>query len=785
MGELTEREDVWRELHPTDLDIDKEFEKIRGLECKNECDIFESYEPNKHRELDKGLWQGEWGGLPYPLCVCVDFYLGYQSAEVRELIVDCIVKSGLNVPVCIHTWLMRTKELSDWVKRRGPLIGEHWRALVDLSSLVGFNLNEVPLEEQDKIIRDWCEGVVIRDQMTTLGICNQIKKEMAAPSPNRSDCLTLREYTDRPDVWVTKGSGKGVRVRLEDTDTGREVWSASNKAAVALSLSVDEIVARLLSDKSEIFSVSGKVEVAGKGRLIISPGWEFNMLLSYIMYHYEPCIRRTRSDSPLWTTKNGTRDMWYTIARETTKGRWMYPQDVSKFDQTVATDELNTIFIVLKEWIERVGVQSVKSDLRAVWRAVWKRWLSARVRLPGSGKTIRWQHGMPSGIRLTAIGDTLISLARAHAVFKFNNLHTTMCLGMGDDILVAAVNKNYILPLFEETNKMGVMVNAAKNFASTKHAEFLRIAFDDKSASGYPARHVVKHLFIEPGAARVRLWHLEDMKAYIASNVLFLARGCEPSRVWQIVEGVVRDVMGQDGVDWMHTPRTLGGEGVRPLSPRGVTMTQNQKQGRYEVKKTGSFKTVAENTMKQGVERTAVEKDLAGRVVRGLPLGGMEPVTVREVGRPEVLTPLVSKLQAAIEGTGTKSGIPAYRMDEKKVGVVLQDLVVEQWIADGKWDEFVANAAPEVRSYARWINDHWERRATAMWLRAKMPSGVPRVDGWSEQAVADVAARGRSAVDGWLMSMHRVGKGDILRGYVTLECVVFDYCVKRKYVMAY
>lgn len=791
MSELKHMHEVfgdrgWDELYPTDMDMSVAMHNIvqDTISIDTYDNIISSYEPDKHLDLDKGYWSDVWCNLPYPLGTCVSYYL-YILGEKSYIVENILIGLELNKPVLRSVFLERTRAITDWVKRRGPRYSNEWRLMIDLSSLVGFNLTGASVEKKETMMEEWCIGKIERQSMTKVQVVKNIEKLLDAPNP-RTEILSIEEFIARPDLWVTKGSGKGVKTMLLDKDNGNIVESNSNKSAVALSLTVKDILTKLYDNKVEVFAISNKIEVAGKGRVIVSPSWELNFLMAYVMHYFEPEMKRVRNDSPLWLNSDGIELMWNKFRQDVQSSKWMYPQDASKFDQTLSTDEFDALLTGIQKWINKIQNTKLKYNLNTAWGLVKRRWKSAKVRLP-SNRHVKWEHGMPSGIRLTAIGDTVVSLGRTIGIVKYKQCEVSNLYGMGDDILLSGLKPYYIMDVFEETNNMGVIVNAAKNFASREHAEFLRIGVDKTTATGYPARHIVKHLFIQPGTAMPKMWRISDMRAYITSCNMLITRGCDAK---VIIDNMISVLVANNNdwvKKWIYTPCCMGGCGFRPSVIHGVRPKQNEVQSKYQVTSLGAFENMTHNTLELGINIDTIKDDLSNRVVRGLP----GSVFTGELKLYDVITPaedvsLYNKVLSMLKaGIISKSKIPPYSIDETKIGVVFKDLVIDKWISDGDWEMLTQMADAKSKRYVKLFERNWERKLFIKWLRNKLPTVLPKVNGWSEQAISQVVSKSQGIIDSWLLKYHRMSFTIFNVAVMTHESAVYEYCENAQYKFGY
>lgn len=774
-------EEGWDELYPKLGNITDVAEEILADGAVWTQDVTGWLE-DEHEKLDRGVWTDRYGGLPYPLCVSLSFYFFILGAEKASYVKEIMSMCGLLVRLDKIVWIDRTKILTDWAKRRGPAV-KWWRLLIDLHMLAGFNLKPVGSVEADKIVRNWCEGEYDRAKMTNYDVLPSIADVFDVMCVVKQDAIdTLHNFIAQPDNWVTKGSGKGEKARLWDKEKGEEVIGQSTKAAIATNNSVSAIIAKLFATTKEVFSVSGKIEVGGKGRIIISPGFEFNLLLAYVLKPLETSLSKKRADSPLWTGGDGVVNMWRKVhAWCRSETRWLYPQDVSKFDQTVATDELMKVLLAMKEWVRRRVHGKASMDMRQCINAAIARMSNAYVVLPGSKKTIKWEHGMPSGIRITAVGDTAISLGRCYAVI--DKLESDVW-GMGDDILVASKTPEWPMALYLRTVEMGVEVNPAKNFISTKHAEFLRVAGDAEIVCGYPARHIVKVLFYDQGEMKPVKGDISWVRARVESYWLFAARGCDLESVLYAIKGTVLWAFGQNGLTWINTHSALGGAGVIPLIENGIIPLagDNDVGSRYVALEEGAYSDVCDRTIKFGVSKEEVLEEVGSRAARGMPKGQTGVVQKwEETIAPRRDTVLSGTMMKAFQmGVAPLGAWPQYNLDRQSVGAVFGGLVIGKLVEDGSWGIIIDSASALCRDFARWLFKVGERKLFILWVKSKLPTPSPKINGWGSQGTAYLCEIACAVRDKWLKQKHRVSMLDYIVGTVTAEDCVVDYALSAK-----
>lgn len=467
--------------------------------------ILDHFASEQHLSLYKlkgNYFDSEFSLWPYPVSLTLSYYklaIGAKFDKVRKLLKDL----GINHQTAWHQAYNILKEIGVCIKMANKDFDEDWVYLVDLHMLYGFNLG-VPLkrEEVNERCAKWGKGKTFSNSLMTRHLDEfeniivdilSVRKQRYRPN--------LDTWLNNPDNWMTAGSSRGVTVPIFDLRDVHAVESSGKKMAYALTNNVDALKDSMLSyDLKETYTTALKVEVGGKGRLIVSAPFINNVRMARLstliekMCAYENVV--------IFQEPKDTGEMYQRGVAMLSEGFWAVPLDADKFDWNVKTDEIRRSFRAMKRTVKKFS-DDLLNDL-ALLDLVERNYRSM---LHNGDFSFRWEHGVPSGIRWTTLLDTIVSLGRALLIKSYIGKRVGRNIiveiwSLGDDIVFWLRNRFMCLVIVDLYDQFGFPVNILKNFASNRYAEFLRNIVSREGVFGYPARKIASILFDKPGSAR-------------------------------------------------------------------------------------------------------------------------------------------------------------------------------------------------------------------------------------------------------------------------------------------
>ena len=183
---------------------------------------------------------------------------------------------------------------------------------------------------------------------------------------------------------------------------------------------------------------------------------------------------------------------------------------------------------------------------------------------------MRWQKGLLSGWRLTALYGTLLNAAETlEALDRESQGERWTAVFQGDDVRLVTSYVDTAVRVAGRMNALGDDINLSKSFLSNTRDEFLRKVWRHNVVSGYPARAINSLLWRNPivREAPQGMLRFEDL-----SEGWSVLHGRLES--WNLLDSAallrlwVSDVSGANNIgpgevlDLMRTPRALGGLGA-------------------------------------------------------------------------------------------------------------------------------------------------------------------------------------------------------------------------------
>lgn len=385
---------------------------------------------------------------------------------------------------------------------------DEFKYYTDLELLVGYNL--VGLSPEDKLVRvrEWCFGEVDRGEFEALFYSqfDEISDNMLARTALTPYFMSFEEFINSVPLWMSDGSSRGKRLRYNDE--GVQKVTKAKKPVIGLAYSTEELLGLCLGpSRLDFYSATEKMEPGRKGRLIISAPITQQIRMSYVEYCLNDLFKKMLPDVTILKNSKNQQKYFESIMRLTVKpgqSKIFFPADASAFDQNVSKREILTLLYNLRKLIFRlVNERRVHPDILIVIDLIIELFFDIPISIDGQVVGL-WQHGMPSGIKWTALLDSWINCVRFKVVKKLNAdsvfgpIVTLEEAFTGDDMSLIFARIIDALRVLMTYNLLNIEIHPNKNLLSLQFTEYLRKIYYDGKQYGYPNRMVTKFLFRLP-----------------------------------------------------------------------------------------------------------------------------------------------------------------------------------------------------------------------------------------------------------------------------------------------
>lgn len=385
----------------------------------------------------------------------------------------------------------------------------------DLELFVGYNL-QTPLStiQKGEVAKDWCKGEVSRgddegwyyewfEKCLLRRLYKHYDGKLIRVQP-------FKEFILNTNGWMTDGSSRGERVELFNVEKQRVVKSRSKKQAIGLIHSNLQIYNNCTNyDLHETYSVSEKIEPGRKKRCIISAPIYQQIRLSYVEFCIIKWIRTSLPEIFYLKSNLSQQAFQKDVSKLTTintkqfKLPYVYfPLDASKFDQQVSGMEVKLVFACLAKAMLKFNIPGVNEVLPILTHSA-RSFFDTEVLIDKKLNIGRWEHGVPSGVRWTALLDSIINCVRFDICIEWHKqkLHHTLSPKFtqfqGDDMLLVLHHYSECVSILEFYASHNIEIHPLKNFASRHGLEFLRKVYVH-NVLAYPNRLITKWLFRLP-----------------------------------------------------------------------------------------------------------------------------------------------------------------------------------------------------------------------------------------------------------------------------------------------
>lgn len=420
-------------------------------------------------------------------------------------------------------------------------------AYLSLKSLTGYPLMKFRTQDDDP--NAWLtilnQSSVTVEQWTVKLL--NIFQTMQSQKPKTF--ISFEQFLDSPWLWTTDGSSSTSKLFIDDK-------LVRTKFAAAVSLSPQDIrkeVKKALDAPTDIKVFVKPDEKGDKKRLIANPSLGGYLIAAYIRYLLEQWF----SSEPPFMTGPTTIDQDLQVINLIRSHMNMLPLDESKYDYHVSREAWIALFKTLEiTFPDNAGVKIFEAYFQ---NTQW--WFEAQ-----KGQ---WLKGMPSGLALTSILNSLFNYA------KQSEIQSAIHFALGDDALLATFQPVDLQQIAQYYQSYGSEVNANKNWQSHRYAEYLRHIYSSEGVLGYPARiysSLIWALDTRTESPESKLNELTELwkqfydRAYMHLNENQVAADLSRA-ISQKVSGFSHSVAKM----WLHSPKVHGGFGRLPYNDSTFT----------------------------------------------------------------------------------------------------------------------------------------------------------------------------------------------------------------------
>lgn len=369
------------------------------------------------------------------------------------------------------------------------------------------------------------------------------------------------EFLSRPWLWITDGASSVSKLFLN----GEKV---KTKFGAAVSLTPQELlfcVYHALNPKTYNIDIFIKQDERGyKRRLIANMDLGSYLVAAYVRYLLEWL------DGPIpdWMTATTTANLDLKVIKMLRNGKRSIPLDESQFDHHLSRHA----WLGFLKSLDFIFPNNFGIHLFHVLFQNSK-FFDRTTNTHGL-----WLKGMPSGLAITSIGNTLFNYVKQNAI------SSPIHFALGDDVLLFS-EKGTLQEISDYYNTFGAEVNAKKNWTSTQYAEFLHFLYSSHARVGLPARIYGSLMYGLQFKDTSPLQRLNELTQLFKD---FYDRACLPFDFELVAADLSRAVSHRwarfskaVAKTWLHIPKALNGFGFLPYVPLGFKIRDKTFSRKY------------------------------------------------------------------------------------------------------------------------------------------------------------------------------------------------------------
>lgn len=458
-----------------------------------------------------------------------------KSAELISILYEASKNS--KSAICQCKFQKYLKRQTAYLKLGGKFIHESWRWGVHWEMFFGYaayrGVKTMGGEIEEWLVNRRVLGGPLGEERymrmmaeETLKLCQEEWK-----TPKSTDCIEDWVSTGE---WMRgkAGNGKTTTVRID----GKDKKTRRMKGVDAVYRSDKHMCDDLTQVKDEVFAVMEKSEGV-KVRPVVKTGADMFRKMDFLSQWVEDGFYYSGL-STLFGGPSNHEDIDEELMRcAEDSSLWKIPLDQSNFDWHQSKLSIEVVMATMGIWISR-KVNSV--EFNRVWEAMWDSLLARRVVVRGEGIQYEWSNGLPSGLRWTALLDTILNITSFRVAVRLAesrlrrkiNIHCHK--SQGDDIAFGVKDLEEAKWIIHIYNKLGYEAHPAKTYFSRYRTEFLRKSYEAglgitgyicRSLLGIRFRNPILELPVEKTTrvySRLCVWHLISIrgaKGYVCGKM--------------------------------------------------------------------------------------------------------------------------------------------------------------------------------------------------------------------------------------------------------------------------
>lgn len=407
------------------------------------------------------------------------------------------------------------------------------------------SINSTPKHEfkaNDDNATKWLSGY-IKDVHNENWWQVQILNTLSANSiTNNEPLLSFSQFIRSPWLWVTPGACHESKLKLNGE-------SVDTKFGAAVSLTPEQLEAAVLKsirpDSVNITIFEKGDEKGFKRRLIANGDLGSYLITAYIRY----LIEYLDGSIPQWMTASPNLFVNTKVMELIQTQTTVIPLDESQFDHHLSWSAWTGLDHALHQLFpNNIGVHMFSLLLN-------------NTLIREGGNITKWSKGMPSGLAITAICNSLFNFIKQQAIAS--PIH----YALGDDVLLAS--SEYSLKyLSDYYASFGAELNPSKNWLSKQHGEYLHFLYSHDARTGYPARIYGSLIFAVKFTDTTPLQRLNELallfKEFFDRLTLPMDENIVAADLSRAVSTKWAGFSAVTAKEWLHIPSAVGGFGCYP-----------------------------------------------------------------------------------------------------------------------------------------------------------------------------------------------------------------------------
>lgn len=295
--------------------------------------------------------------------------------------------------------------------------------------------------------------------------------------------ISYDEFLNRPELWGTTGTGyTGLK------NPGLNKWG------VYAQYDTSELRRMSLNEPHPPTAAVQKPELT-KVRAVISAPVQTYLLMSYVDY----ILTDTLANSAFTTTLMNDNQLFGLEERLCRfNSNLRIPVDQSHFDWQPDAIQIGVWIQILLMIFNHLAVDPIRLDVGAITKALLANVSYPNLKVRCGGDVLPVSHGLCSGWKWTALLGALINATQLEALAALSGTRSDVVnyVVQGDDIALEMTTTAAADKLLAAYASERFEVNPKKFWISNERDEFLRRVYTPTCSAGYPARMLMKLMFM-------------------------------------------------------------------------------------------------------------------------------------------------------------------------------------------------------------------------------------------------------------------------------------------------